>query len=115
MPVYKWLPDKFLKQSHAVYSWIFGTKGELEKKVLNQIIAESDMGFVKWAIDAILRWENSVIPLNLVHIHGTADALLPYRFVKADFIIKNGKHVMLLDKHGEISRLLKKVILSDCV
>jgi hypothetical protein len=113
LPIYKWLPDKFLKQRHALYSWIFGTKGEQEKMVLRQIIAESDMRFVKWSIDAILSWKNSDIPPNLVHIHGTADALLPYRFVKADFTIKNGKHVMPLDKHEEISRLLKKLVLSS--
>jgi hypothetical protein len=101
-----------MKQSHTAYSWIFGTKGEKEKKILNQIIADADMSFVKWAIDAILRWKNSTIPPNLVHIHGTADALLPYRFVKAGYTIKNGKHVMPLDKHGEISRLLKKRVLS---
>lgn len=80
---------------------------------MNQIIADSDMNFVKWAIDAILRWKNSGIPPNLVHIHGTADALLPYRFVKADYTIMNGKHVMPLDKHEEISRLLKKLVLSS--
>lgn len=32
LPVYKWLPGRFLKQSHTAYSLIFGTKGEKEKK-----------------------------------------------------------------------------------
>ena len=49
-------------------------------------------------------------PKNVIHIHGTADRLLPYRYVKADYIINNGEHVMIMDKGEEVSELLKKLI-----
>jgi pimeloyl-ACP methyl ester carboxylesterase len=110
VPFYKWMPFRLMKSSHSVYSWVFGTKGQEEKKLLKQIIADSDPRFIKWAIQSILHWKSNDTPANIIHIHGTADILLPYRLVKADYTIKGGKHVMPLDKHQEISPLLKKLI-----
>lgn len=50
------------------------------------------------------------IPGNIIHVHGTADKLLPCRYVKADYLIEGGTHVMTLDKHTEISRLLQQLL-----
>lgn len=80
------------------------------KKLLHQIIRESDIRFVRWAISAILHWKNMTIPGNIIHVHGSADKLLPCRYVKADYVIEGGTHVMTLDKHPEISRLLQQLI-----
>lgn len=110
IPIYRWVPFRLMKSSHRLYSWIFGTKGNEERKLLKQIINNSDPGFVKWATWSILHWKKNDAPGNIVHIHGTADILLPYRFVNADYTIKNGKHMMPFDKHDEISGLLKKLI-----
>jgi hypothetical protein len=89
---------------------LLGGKTRDEKKLLHQIIRESDMGFIRWAISAILHWKNMTIPANITHIHGSADKLLPFRYVKADYRIEGGTHVMTLDKHQEISQLLEKLI-----
>ncbi len=110
LPVYKWIPFPLMKKGHIFYSWLFGTKGKAERELLRQIVADSDPEFIKWAIESILHWESGEPTRNIIHIHGTGDILLPYRFVKADYIIKGGKHVMPLDKHEEISPLLKRLI-----
>jgi hypothetical protein len=49
---------------------------------------DTDTQFIKWAVYSILHWENSIVPENHVHIHGTSDRLLPYRLVKADYPVK---------------------------
>ena len=94
-------------------SWVLGGKGLEEKKLLRQIINDTEIGFVKWAISAILRWVNEEIPTNLVHIHGKLDKLLPCKLVKADYVIEKGTHVMTLDNATEVSILLKKLILTN--
>jgi pimeloyl-ACP methyl ester carboxylesterase len=109
-PIYKAMSGGLMKKTHSAYSWAFGTKGKEESKLVKQIIADSDPAFVKWAIKSILHWESIEVPKNIIHIHGTSDMLLPYRYVKADYTIKGGKHVMPLDKHSEISPLLKSLI-----
>jgi pimeloyl-ACP methyl ester carboxylesterase len=110
MPVYKWMPAALSKRVMLGCSWILGGKTVGQKKLLKQILRDSDMQFVKWAIDAILHWKNKEIPSNIVHIHGTGDRLLPGNLVKADHIIKGGTHVMTMDNHDEISTLLRQLI-----
>jgi len=110
LPLYKWSPNFILKRIMLSNTWILGGIRNEQKKLLHQIVKESDIEFVKWAIRAILYWKNTVIPANIIHIHGTADKLLPYSRVKADYTIPEGTHVMTMDNPGEISDLLKKLI-----
>lgn len=109
-PIYKWTSASLAKNFMLRSIWILGGKNKEAKDLLQQIIMDSDIEFVRWAIGAILQWKNKEVPVNLVHLHGTADKLLPYRYVKADYTIEGGTHVMTLDKHDEVSGLLKKLI-----
>ncbi|MGK6351614.1 hypothetical protein [Parapedobacter sp. DT-150] len=45
-------------------------------------------------------------PSNTVHIHGTADRILPFRFVKADYVIPGGSHLMVVNRAKEISDII---------
>jgi len=107
-PVYKWLPGKLLKTGKL--NWVLGAKGEEQKKLLRDILADADPAFLKWAIGAIVNWTGKSVPLNVKHIHGTADKLLPCRYVKDDFKIPGGTHLMSINKPDEVSGLLKQLI-----
>ncbi|HMR91614.1 MAG TPA: alpha/beta hydrolase [Chitinophagaceae bacterium] len=110
LPVYRWLPGSAMKKMQSLYTAVFGIKEPEKKEMLNRIIADADVSFVKWAIRAILHWQKSPPPAGLIHIHGTADRLLPISCVKADYVIEGGSHILTLDKPEEVSRLLKKII-----
>lgn len=110
IPVYKWIPSSLLKRASLFRRLFFGPKGEGQKKVFHQILNDTDARFTKWAIFAILHWENKIVPGNIVHIHGSSDRLLPYRLVKADYTINKGTHLMVMNHPVEISELLKKLI-----
>lgn len=110
-PVYKWLSPKLVKSTGRLAKNFVGPKGVEEKKVYMEILNDSDSKFTNWATDAILKWQNTEVPKNVIHIHGDADHLLPYRMVKCDHTIKNGTHLMIMDKAKELSDLLKQVII----
>lgn len=109
MPVYKWVSPATIKFTGLLTKDIIGPKGRLQKQTFKKIVEETDPAFTAWAIDAILHWNNTDIPANLVHIHGTDDRLLPMRYVSPHHIVKGGKHIMIMDKGEEISALLKKL------
>ncbi|MCC7400052.1 MAG: alpha/beta hydrolase [Chitinophagaceae bacterium] len=110
LPVYNWFNSGASKKMLSTLRWILGAKGEKQRKALRQIIIDSDMNFIKWALGAIFNWKNKEIPANIIHIHGTADKLLPYRLVKADYTIERGTHVMVMNNPEEIATLLRKLL-----
>lgn len=110
LPVYKWIPSSLYKKSTLIRKTFLGPKGEKQKKIFQHILNDIDPKFIKWAIHSILHWNNSTIPENIIHIHGTADRLLPYRLVKANYAVNKGTHLMIMNNPEEISRLLKKLI-----
>ncbi len=113
LPVYRWMGKSTQQRSKFLFLWIIGPKGEKSKTLLKSITAESDPRLTAQFIDMILRWKNEVVPPNVVHIHGTGDKLLPYRKVKADYTIKGGTHLMIMNEAQEISALLQKLIIEE--
>jgi pimeloyl-ACP methyl ester carboxylesterase len=108
LPVYKWLPGRLLKTGS--FNWIIGAKGDERKQLIRSIIADSNPAFLKWAVGAILHWKETKVPTNVKHIHGTADRLLPFRYVKADIVIEGGTHLMTINNSGEVSAVLSKLL-----
>jgi|SRR5688572_26174041 len=108
-PFYRWLPENLIKSGRSL-NWMFGVKDETQKKLLANIVADIDPVFLKWAIGAILHWKEKEAPANVKHIHGTADKLLPFRYVKADYEIQGGTHLMSINKPKEISSLLQQLV-----
>ncbi len=109
-PVYNWVSPKLIKLTSALTRRVMGPKGATQQKVFREILEETDPAFTAWAVDAILKWENKTIPQNVVHIHGTADRLLPYKYVSSSFTIDGGSHLMIMDKAYELSTLLKQIV-----
>ncbi len=109
-PLYKLISPKSIKHATLV-NWAFGIREEKTKKLVSEILADTDPGFMKWAIKAILNWPEHKSTGNIRHIHGTADKVLPARFVKADELIRGGTHLITLNHPKEVSSFLKKLIL----
>jgi len=105
-PVYKWVPDKYFASTNIALFWFMGAKSNKVIALAKEIVKDTDIPFTKWAIEAIMHWNNTIIPSNLVHIHGTADKLLPYYLAKPDFTIQNGEHLMVMDRADELVKLL---------
>jgi pimeloyl-ACP methyl ester carboxylesterase len=112
LPVYKVIPASLLKYLLITFRNFFSAKGAVQKKILYDILKDTNIAFVKWALQAILHWDNTIVPANLIHVHGNQDKLLPYRLAKPDFTVDKGAHLMPLNQPAEISALLKKIITS---
>lgn len=108
--LHKLLPAKLLKQSNVLSNWLFGTSSSFDKDLLKVILKDTDPAFLKWAIDKVVTWKNETQIKNIKHIHGTADRILPYRFIKSDYQVNGGGHFMTLNKAEELTQLIKELI-----
>lgn len=106
--LHKFLPTNLLKSSNFITNWFFGTGNKVEKKLLKQILRDTDPLFLKWALDKVATWKNKIPADNIFQIHGDSDKILPLAFVKPNSIIENGGHLMTLNKADVLNKIIQQ-------
>lgn len=82
-------------------------------RLSGQMIEETNPAFLDWCVEAVLQWDNEVVPPGVVHIHGTADLLLPARYVSGYIPVKRGSHLMIYEKANELNKLVLQLLNSQ--
>lgn len=103
----------FIRSPIFLLAWLFGVNTAKEKQLLGRIIRETDPVILKWALGAILGWDNMQRHPHVVHIHGTHDRVLPARYCKPHITVARGGHLMVLAQADVLSKLIKLHILFD--
>lgn len=106
----KLVPSKVFTSSNPLVYFIFGARTKSERRVLKEILDANNPEFLKWGVGAIIRWKQPYKPANVFHIHGTADRILPYKYMKADVAIDKGTHFMIWTKAGEVTKAMLEII-----
>jgi pimeloyl-ACP methyl ester carboxylesterase len=108
---YKLLPRFIFRSKNlGVIQRLFGTKARNEKALIRYFISQTSPRFMKWAIDAIVNWQNCERPKQIFHIHGNADKMFPIKYTKPDAVIDKGSHFMVWTKAGEVSKILEQAL-----
>ena len=106
LKLHRILPLSLPQKIHSLMFWLFGVTTDTDKKLLKAILDDTDTRFSNWAIDKIITWNNDVVLNNVIHIHGTADRMLPFKH--ANYTIANGGHFMIVNRAAEISRIIRE-------
>lgn len=106
LKLHRILPLGLFQKIRFLMFWLFGVTAESDKKLLKAILDDADNHFSNWAIDKIITWNNDIALDNVIHIHGTADRMLPFKH--ATYTIANGGHFMVVNKAAEISSIVRK-------
>ena len=107
----KLVPISKLKTSGALSEWFFGVTCEQEKKMLNEILADTNPDFLLWAFAKIPTWQNKRVHPNTFHIHGEEDRIFPIKNIKPVIPIQGGSHFMILNRAEEISRKVNEILM----
>ena len=89
--------------------WIIGFGKTYIPEFLGMVNSMTE-NYFKYCINIIVSWEGKELPKNSIHIHGDADRLLWYKYVKSDYTIKQGSHAMVVFKAEEINQIIEKEI-----
>jgi len=108
--LHRLIPYSFLKKDHALNRWLFGVIRKNDRELFKRVLADTDIDFLKWAINIIVTWKNTYLHSQLQHIHGTKDKLLPFKNAVKAIAIENGGHLMVLDKAKQVSEVLHQII-----
>lgn len=106
----KFIPLRPYRILEPIENYSLGVTTPEEKVLAAEYRKHLNITYSNWAIDQVLHWHNTAVPPNLVHIHGSNDHVFPLRYVKPDYIIEGGSHLMVLNRADEISPILQKIL-----
>lgn len=110
LPIYKLIPGKVFNSMGGLAKPVFGHMSVEDAWLFGDMLKKSSPVFMKWAMYAILHWQNNIIPPNIYHITGDKDLVFDYKRIKGATIVKGGTHIMIFDKAKEINELLREIL-----
>jgi pimeloyl-ACP methyl ester carboxylesterase len=90
------MPARVLRPPRVVWplvAWGFGARTGEGRAVIEHCIATADPRFVQWGLRAILDWEPGPVRAD-IHVHGTADRLIPASRVEATRLVDGAGHLV---------------------
>lgn len=105
-PLYKILPGFIGKLGAIILQPIVEPDRNVEKDTFVKMLKSKHPKFMKRSIKMVIEWDKKEVNNNIFHIHGDNDNTLPLKNISANFIVKNGSHMMTLTKGKELSQLI---------
>lgn len=109
-PIYKLIPASVFTSMTFLIEPMFGKMKKQDKALFRDMLAKSSPTFIKWAMSAILSWDNRTVPANTYQVAGDKDLVFPYKKIKEAIIVKGGTHIMIFDKAKEINEILMRIL-----
>lgn len=107
--LHKYIPVALVKTG-AMAKRFFTNESKEDKRLILQIIRESNPRLIRWSMQAILGWNNDWMPEPVCHIHGSRDEILPMRYTRPTHIINHGGHMMIMDRADMVNDILKTAL-----
>lgn len=108
--LHKLLPTRSYKFTEKFDNDRLGVSNNAEREFVNQYRKNSDPVYLNWAIHQVLNWENDWCPPGIVHIHGDKDRIFPIKKLKPTHIIKEGTHIMIINRGEELSQCINSIV-----
>ena len=106
--LHRLIPIRKLGSLEFVIEYAFGGMSESNQQLFADMLKKTSPLFMKWAIDAILHWDNQTIPANVYHLTGDRDKVFSHKRIKGADIVKGGTHVMIFNNAKKINTWLKE-------
>ena len=84
-----------------------------EQNLFRDMVSRRSDTYLKWAVEHLSDWKPPELPpsTRVFQIHGTADRMLPYRFIrKPDLTLQKGGHFIVYRRAGEVADAIMQAL-----
>jgi len=110
IPVYKIFTDKMLDLIKYFIIPVLGIRNKEENWLFKDMFDGTSRKFLRWSMEAVVNWDNKIVPANVYHISGDKDMVFNYKRLKSATIVKGGTHLMVFDMAKQINKWLKPIL-----
>jgi hypothetical protein len=104
------MPSGWFPSMGFMVKMVMGKMSKHHQELFISMLENTSPTFIKWALGAILHWDNQIVPKNVCHIIGDDDQIFPYKKIKDATIVKGGTHIMIFNRAKEINTWLKEIL-----
>ena len=108
---YKILPTSLLENVETLVKYAFGNIIKSRLKLYETFLQMRDKNYLDWAIEQVVCWERKEVDPDVIHIHGDADEVFPVKNIKEYINVKDGTHIMILNRFRWFNSNLPEIIL----
>lgn len=106
--LYKRLSDSLYIKGAMLVKKQFGVSTKDQAERFLEMLESAPKNYFSGAVHCIMNWQNDLVPESVVHIHGTADRVLPHHKIICDYKLEGGDHFMIVTKAKEINEIIKR-------
>lgn len=106
----KLVPLKSFALIEPIENYNLGIENQDELKLVKEYRKNIGQHYTNWATHQIINWKNEWKPANLFHIHGSKDHIFPLKRIKADYVIKDGGHFMIMNRAEKVNEIIIKIL-----
>ncbi|MFI1771568.1 alpha/beta hydrolase [Thalassobellus citreus] len=110
---YKLVPTQLASNIDVFAKYAFGEVVTKRLELYKKYLSVNDSKYLSWAIKNMVCWNQEDHNPNIIHIHGDNDAVFPIKNISNCISIKNGTHIMIINKHKWFNENLPRIILKD--
>lgn len=108
---YKLIPTGLMQNVALMAKFSIGHKVSQRLKLYDKFLSMRDKKYLNWALEQIILWDRTIADESVVHIHGDADEVFPPKHIKNFISVKDGTHIMILNKFRWMNENLPEIIL----
>jgi len=105
---YKLFPTKLVENIESYEAYFFTDFLKKRSELYKMYLSVRNADYLQWSIHNILNWKQEKARKNIIHIHGDNDEIFPLKYIQNTIKVKNGTHIMILDKAKTISKILEE-------
>lgn len=106
LKIYKLFPSKFIENIEMFSFLAFGETSKTRLKLYKKYFSVRDRKYLNWSIYNVLHWQQTKSSENILHIHGTSDAIFSFKYVRNCIPVENGTHIMIINRAKTISKII---------
>jgi pimeloyl-ACP methyl ester carboxylesterase len=110
LPLYKWLPEKNLRQLIHKLSRSLTRKNEMEASYFLHRLQQTDIQMIRKGIEWTLCWKAIPSAIPVVQVHGNRDLLFPVQRVHPDFVVQGGQHFFMMTHYETLNKILDDIL-----
>ena len=110
---YKLIPTQLASNIDVFAKYAFGNNVTKRLDLYKKYLSVNDSIYLSWAIEQMVCWNQETCNPDIIHIHGDNDPVFPIKNISNCVTIKNGSHIMIINKYKWFNENLPKIILKD--